>query len=92
MIGGALILRKEKPDLVFGFGGYVSFPISLVSKFFNIPLVIYENNMILGRANKYLAMFSRKIFISREITDKFLQRYKNKVFEVGPKLNKKIIN
>ena len=61
MIGAALILRKEKPDLVFGFGGHVSFPISFVSKFFNIPLVIYENNMILGRANKYLAMFSRKI-------------------------------
>ncbi len=92
MIGAAHILRKEKPDLVFGFGGYVSFPISFVSKFFNIPLVIYENNMILGRANKYLAMFSRKIFISREIIDKFLQKYKNKIFEVGPILNKKIVN
>ena len=92
MIGAALILRKEKPDLVFGFGGHVSFPISFVSKFFNIPLVIYENNMILGRANKYLAMFSRKIFISRGITNKFLQKYKNKVFEIGPILNKKIIN
>jgi len=92
MIGAALILRKEKPDLVFGFGGHVSFPISFVSKFFNIPLVIYENNMILGRANKYLAKFSRKVFISREIIDKFLQKYKNKIFEVGPILNKKIIN
>ena len=92
MIGAALILRKEKPDLVFGFGGHVSFPISFVSKFFNIPLVIYENNMILGRANKYLAMFSRKIFISRGIKNKFLQKYKNKVFEIGPILNKKIIN
>ena len=48
--------------------------------------------MILGRANKYLAMFSRKIFISRGITNKFLQKYKNKVFEIGPILNKKIIN
>ena len=92
MIGAALILRREKPDLVFGFGGHASFPISFVSKFFNIPLVIYENNMILGRANKYLAKFSRKIFISREITNKFLQKYKNKIFEVGPILNKKIIN
>ena len=92
MVGAALILRKEKPDLVFGFGGHVSFPISFVSKFFNIPLVIYENNVIFGRANKYLAKFSRKIFISREITDKFLQKYKNKIFEVGPILNKKIIN
>ena len=92
MIGVAHILRKEKPDLVFGFGGYVSFPISFVSKFFNIPLVIYENNMIFGRANKYLAKLARKIFISREITDKSFQKYKNKIFEVGPILSKKIIN
>ena len=92
MIKAVFILTKEKPDLVFGFGGYVSFPISFVSKFFNIPLVIYENNMILGRANKYLSIFSKKIFISRKIMDKFLKKYKRKIFEVGPILNKKIIN
>ena len=92
MIRASFILRKEKPDLVFGFGGSASFPISFISKFFSIPLVIYENNMILGRANKYLSIFSKKIFISREITDKSLQKYKNKVFKVGPILNKKIIN
>ena len=48
--------------------------------------------MIFGRANKYLAKLARKIFISREITDKFFQKYKNKIFEVGPILSKKIIN
>ena len=92
VIRAALILRKEKPDLVFGFGGYVSFPISFASKFFNIPLVIYENNVILGRANKYLAILSRKIFISREITNEFYQKYKHKIFKVGPILNKKLIS
>ena len=54
LIKSVLILFKEKPDLVIGFGGYVSFPISFVSKLFNSPLIIYENNLILGRANKYL--------------------------------------
>ena len=92
MISSCVILIKEKPNLIFGFGGHASFPISFVSKFFNIPLVIYENNMILGRANKYLTMFSKKIFISRKITDEFLTKYKNKIFEIGPILNKKIIN
>ena len=29
-----LILKKEKPDLIFGMGGYVSFPLSFASKFF----------------------------------------------------------
>ena len=54
IIKSIIILKKEKPDLIFGFGGYVSFPISFVSKFFNLPLVIYENNMVLVRANRYL--------------------------------------
>tara|TARA_B100000029_G_scaffold511540_2_gene605836 strand:- start:1994 stop:3067 length:1074 start_codon:yes stop_codon:yes gene_type:complete len=92
LIQALFILKREKPDLVFGFGGYTSFPISFVSKFFNIPLVIYENNMTLGRANKYLASFSKKIFISREITNKILDKNKNKIFQVGPILDKKIIN
>ena len=35
LIKSVLILFKEKPDLVIGFGGYVSFPISFVSKLFN---------------------------------------------------------
>ena len=54
IIKSICILKKEKPDLIFGFGGYVSFPICFTSKFFNITLVIYENNVILGRANKVL--------------------------------------
>ena len=71
IVKSIIILKKEKPDLIFGLGGYVSFPISFVSKFFNIPLIIYENNMILGRANKYLSSFSRKILLANEIKKKF---------------------
>ena len=56
------ILRKEKADLIIGFGGYVSFPTSFASKFFNLPLVIYEPNIVIGRANKYLLSFAKKIF------------------------------
>ena len=92
IIKSIIILKKEKPDLIFGFGGYVSFPISFVSKFFNIPLLIYENNMKLGRANKYLSKFSKKILIAKNIETNFLKKYKEKTYEVGPILNKDIIN
>ena len=37
IIKSILILKKEKPDLVFGFGGYVSFPISLHQNFLICP-------------------------------------------------------
>ena len=92
MIRSINILKNEKPDLIFGFGGYVSFPISFVSRFFNLPLIIYENNMVLGRANKYLSSFSKKILLAKRVTKNFSEKYKNKTYEVGSILNKNIIN
>ena len=87
-----IILKKEKPDLVFGFGGYVSFPISLASKFFNIPLVIYENNLVLGRANRYLLPISKKIFLGKSIPVNFPEKYTSKVHKVGYILSEEILN
>ena len=92
IIRSIIILKKERPDLIFGFGGYVSFPISFASKFFNLPLVIYENNMVLGRTNKYLSSFSKKILVAKEITKNFPEKYKSKVYQVGSILDKNIIN
>jgi len=92
IIRSILILKKEKPDLIFGLGGYVSFPISFASRFFNLPLIIYENNMVLGRTNKYLSSFSKKILLAKKITQNFPEKYKSKTYEVGTILNKNIIN
>ena len=92
IIRSIIIIKKEKPNLIFGFGGYVSFPISFASKFFNLPLVIYENNMVLGRTNKHLLRFSKKILLATEMPKNFPQKYKNKVSRVGSILHKNIIN
>ena len=92
IIRSILILKKEKPDLIFGLGGYVSFPISFASRFFNFPLVIYENNMVLGRTNKYLSSFSKKILLAKKITKNFPEKYKSKTYEVGAVLSKNVIN
>ena len=92
IIKSVIILKKEKPDLIFGFGGYVSFPISFASNFFNLPLIIYENNMVLGRTNKYLSLFSKKILVAKKIVVNFPKKYKHKTYEVGSILDKNIIN
>ena len=92
MIKSVFILNKEKPNLIIGFGGYVSFPISFVSKFFNIPLVVYENNLILGRANKYLLPITKKLLIATTIPKNFPEKYNKKIEKVGSILNKNIIN
>ena len=82
IIKSIFIIKKEKPNLVIGFGGYVSFPISFASRFFNLPLVIYENNMVLGRANKYLSSFSRKILLAKKITKNFPENIKAKLMKL----------
>tara|TARA_B100000809_G_scaffold252146_1_gene286535 strand:+ start:70 stop:780 length:711 start_codon:yes stop_codon:yes gene_type:complete len=48
--------------------------------------------MVLGRANKYLSLFSKKILVAKKITKNFPEKYKDKTFEVGSILDKNIIN
>ena len=86
------ILKKERADLIIGFGGYVSFPASFASKFFNIPLVIYEPNIVIGRANKYLLSIAKKIFLGKDIKEKFSEKYQVKVDVVGSIIDKNIVD
>ena len=92
IVRSILILKKEKPDLIIGFGGYVSFPISFSSKFYKIPLVIYENNLVLGRTNKNLLSFSKKLLLGTKMPVNFPEKYKSKVYQVGNILREEIIN
>ena len=92
LLKSIIILKKENADLIVGFGGYVSFPLCFVSKFFNLPLVIYEPNMVVGRTNKYLLSFAKKIFLAKTIKINFPKKYQNKVYIVGSIINKNIIN
>lgn len=49
------ILEKEKPDLVIGFGGYVTAPAALAAKSLGIPFMLHEQNSIVGKANRLVA-------------------------------------
>ena len=43
------------PDVVVGFGGYVSIPVAHAAESLGIPVVIHEQNSVMGLANRYLA-------------------------------------
>jgi UDP-N-acetylglucosamine--N-acetylmuramyl-(pentapeptide) pyrophosphoryl-undecaprenol N-acetylglucosamine transferase len=55
------ILRKRKPDVVLGMGGYVAGPGGLMAWLLGIPLVIHEQNRIPGTTNRLLARISSQI-------------------------------
>lgn len=55
------ILRRVKPDVVLGMGGYVSGPGGLAAWSLGIPVVLHEQNGIAGLTNKWLAKIARTV-------------------------------
>ena len=58
----ASVIRRVKPDVVLGFGGYISFPAGLMTALLRKPLVLHEQNSVAGMANKALAVVAKRIF------------------------------
>jgi UDP-N-acetylglucosamine--N-acetylmuramyl-(pentapeptide) pyrophosphoryl-undecaprenol N-acetylglucosamine transferase len=87
-----VFLLFNKPSIVFGMGGYSSFPICIAAKFLRIKFVIYENNLIIGKANKYLLPFANKIFVSYKDLEGVPYKYNNKIIEIGNIVREEIIN
>lgn len=52
------------PDVVFGKGGYASFPVLVAAYFFRIPIIIHESDSVPGRVNAFAGKFAEKIAIS----------------------------
>ncbi|GIX31124.1 MAG: UDP-N-acetylglucosamine--N-acetylmuramyl-(pentapeptide) pyrophosphoryl-undecaprenol N-acetylglucosamine transferase [Porticoccaceae bacterium] len=61
-LGQALrLLRRLRPGLAVGFGGYAAAPGGLAAKLLGIPLVIHEQNAVAGTTNRLLARFARRV-------------------------------
>ena len=56
------VVRRVKPDVVIGLGGYITFPAGLISALLGKPLVLHEQNSIAGMANKLLASVAVRVF------------------------------
>ena len=75
-----IFLLFNRPSVVFGMGGYSSFPICIAASILRIKFVIYENNLIIGKANKYLLPMTKKLFVSYKELDGVPKKYSDKVF------------
>ena len=60
--------RNIKPDLVIGFGSYMSVMPLLIAILFRIPIMLHEQNSYLGRVNRFFSMFARRIMLSFQNT------------------------
>jgi UDP-N-acetylglucosamine--N-acetylmuramyl-(pentapeptide) pyrophosphoryl-undecaprenol N-acetylglucosamine transferase len=54
------IMRRVKPNVVLGMGGYITFPGGLMTKFLKRPLVLHEANSVAGSANLALSKIAMR--------------------------------
>ncbi len=57
-------LLKFNPDIVIGFGGYISAPVIYTASKLKIKTIIHEQNSIPGLSNKFLSRYANKVLIS----------------------------
>ena len=84
------LLGKIKPDLILSFGGYLGASVSLAGLLHMIPLYLHEQTVTAGKANRFLALFAKRIYITWEQSKKYFPSHKTKL--VGLPLRKSIIS
>ncbi|HEY3318825.1 MAG TPA: undecaprenyldiphospho-muramoylpentapeptide beta-N-acetylglucosaminyltransferase [Coriobacteriia bacterium] len=79
-----LLLGREHPDVVLGFGGYVSLPVGFAAVARRIPLVLHEQNSVPGLANKALSRWARRVGITYEGSKPWLAHPERAVLTGNP--------
>lgn len=62
------IIKKFKPDVVIGVGGYVSAPVIYAAHKLGVKCCIHEQNSSFGITNKFASKFADKVFVSFKST------------------------
>lgn len=83
-------LKKEKPDVIFSKGGFVSVPVVLAAKHLHIPAIIHESDMTPGLANKLCIPSARKVCCNFPETMKYLPA--GKAVLTGSPIRRELLN
>ncbi len=69
------ILRRRRPDVVLGGGGYVAGPMVVAAKSLGIPAALSEADAHLGLANRLAAPFARRVFLAYPVDGRDAVKY-----------------
>ncbi len=83
-------LKKNKIEILISTGGYMSFPLCFSAIFLKVKIFLFEPNMVVGRTNKLILKFSKKILCYNKDLIGLSDQYKNKVFLIDRILSKEI--
>lgn len=88
VLEGRKLLRQIKPNLVIAVGGYVCIPLAIAAKSMRIPVILHEQNVHPGKANRLLARMKISVMITFEETKRYFP--KNKIYTTGCPVRKTI--
>ena len=90
IIKSLYFIIKYRPDYIYAFGGYATFPMLIASVITNCKIILHEQNAHLGKVNRIFAKFATKIAISFEETSGIKPEFKNKIFFTGNPVREEI--
>lgn len=73
IVSAILEMYRIYPDVVFGKGGYASFPALVAARILRIPVIIHESDNKPGRVNTWAGKFARKIAVSYPEATKYFK-------------------
>ena len=85
-----IILLTFRPDVVVGFGSLFCIPMILFAWLLGMKTLIHEQNVIPGRANRFLAKFTDRIAVSFAQTCDYFKGYKRKIIITGNPIRKEL--
>jgi len=84
------ILRKFRPDVVLGVGGYSAGPVVVAAWVLRIPRALHEQNVIPGMTNRLLSYFADRIYVS--FADTRIKAPAQKIHLTGNPVRKEILS
>ena len=79
------------PDVVFGKGGYASFPTVFAAKLLRIPVVIHESDIVPGKVNRWIGSYAEKVAISYPEAAKYFP-HQDRIAYTGQPIRKAILD
>jgi UDP-N-acetylglucosamine--N-acetylmuramyl-(pentapeptide) pyrophosphoryl-undecaprenol N-acetylglucosamine transferase len=59
-----LLLKREKPSLIISAGGFVAVPLSWAARFLSIPVIVHQQDVVPGLANKLMAKVAKVVTVT----------------------------
>ncbi len=92
VVAAKKVIKKFKPDIVIGTGGYVSWPVLKAASKMGIPTCIHEQNAYPGVTTRMLSKYVDKVMISFDECRKYFTCDSSKLTLVGNPVSEKMLS